>query len=131
MSALIKLLAKNYMGLSPDDYTTTADGFGLRLPADSEAIVLGGPEDGKEIDLYKDGIRAGDTVLVRPSKPLNPKKYTMLVNYNQSLFKHAAIISGPTVYSPEDAEGIYLQLTALIDINVNSTDYLFEIYLLD
>lgn len=130
MSALVKLLTNNYMGLQKHEYTTTNDGFGLRLEASDEALVLGGPEHGKEISL-SEPIKAGTTVQLKPRLPVAPRKYTLITSYNLSLFRDRATVTIPPVINPGNTRDIRLVITAHEDILISPDDYVFEFYLID
>jgi hypothetical protein len=129
-SALVKTLKQNYLGLQRGDYFSSRDGYCMLMPASRDAVIMGGPEHGKELDIFSQPISAGVSVRVNCYMDINPRKYTVLASYPSELFRHSAIVTGPSVYSAAEGPVVpYFIITAAEPIQLTEQDLIFNFYL--
>lgn len=129
-SALVKTLKQNYLGLQRGDYASSRDGYCMLMPAAEDAVVVGGPEHGKEVRIFEEPILAGMSVGVNCCMEINPRKYTVLASYPCELFRHLAIVTGPSVYSAAEGPVVpYFIITAAEPIQLTPGDLIFNFYL--
>ncbi len=133
MAALIKLPARmglRYLGLLPihvaSEYVKpTADNLGLKLTA-HKAVLLSGDGAGEEVT----EVKANQWVKIKPSVPVSPVKYTLLLGFNPALAE-LGTVSCPNILPPGSGDNVFLTIKAQKSFKLEDLDYIFTAYMVD